>query len=231
MSNILECVNLEKSYGKGPQRVRVLNGLNLAVETGELLAIVGASGAGKSTLLHLMGALDRPDAGQVFYQGVNIFSGPRRQQDLLRNRTFGFVFQFYHLLAEFTALENVVMPAMVRYSVLGWLRHRRQVRQRAKDLLTDMGLSARMRHRPGQLSGGEQQRVAIARALINEPSVLLCDEPTGNLDETTSTEIMAQLVALNRAGQTLVIVSHDSDIAAAAHRIVHLTGGRVEPYR
>ncbi len=231
MSKILECVNLRKSYGKGPRAVRVLNDLNLGVETGELLAIVGASGVGKSTLLHLMGALDRPDAGQVLYEGADLFSGPRRRQDRLRNRAFGFVFQFYHLLAEFTALENVLMPAMVRYSVLGWLRHRRRARQRARNLLTRMGLSKRMRHRPGQLSGGEQQRVAIARALINEPSVLLCDEPTGNLDETTSTGIMAQLVALNRAGQTLVIVSHDADIAAAAHRVMRLSGGQVKPYR
>jgi lipoprotein-releasing system ATP-binding protein len=230
VNNQLQCVDLHKSYGKGAGLVRVLAGVNLTVEPGELLAVVGASGVGKSTLLHLMGALDRPDSGQVLYDGVEVFSGPARRQDRLRNRTFGFVFQFYHLLPEFSALENVLMPARVRYGLVGWLRHSGAVRGRARTLLERFGLAERITHRPGQLSGGEQQRVAIARALINEPAVLLCDEPTGNLDEKTSADIMAALIELNRAGQTIVIVSHDPDIAAASHRIVHLTGGHVEPY-
>ena len=230
VTKTLECVNLHKTYGKGHSAVHVLSGVNLAVQPGELLAIVGASGVGKSTLLHLMGALDRPDSGQVLYDGVEVFSGSASRQDRLRNRTFGFVFQFYHLLPEFTALENVLMPAMVRFGPLGWLAHRRALRKRAQDLLEGLGLGHRLTHRPSQLSGGEQQRVAIARALVNEPPVLLCDEPTGNLDEKTATEIMAQLIQLNRSGQTIVMVSHDPDIAAASHRIVHLTGGHIEPY-
>ncbi len=231
MSKTLECIDLHKSYGKGHQRVRVLAGVNLAVSAGEFLAVVGASGVGKSTLLHLMGALDRPDSGRVTYDETDIFAGSRRRQDRLRNRTFGFVFQFYHLLSEFTALENVLMPAMVGHSVVGWLARRGRINRNARELLVKFGLGDRMTHRPGQLSGGEQQRVAIARALINEPPVLLCDEPTGNLDEKTSSEILAQLVELNRAGQTIVIISHDPDIAAAADRIVHLTDGHIEPYQ
>ena len=231
MTKTLECVDLRKSYGKGHGLVHVLAGVNLVVQPGELLAVVGASGVGKSTLLHLMGALDRPDSGSVLYDGIEVFSGAARRQDRLRNRTFGFVFQFYHLLPEFTALENVLMPAMVRYGPLGWLGRRRSVRRHAQELLEKFGLAHRLTHRPSQLSGGEQQRVAIARALINEPPVLLCDEPTGNLDEKTSSEIMASLIELNRAGQTIVMVSHDPGIAKAAHRIVHLTGGRLEPYK
>ncbi len=231
VTKTLECIDLHKAYGRGHARVDVLTGVNLTVAPGELLAIVGASGVGKSTLLHLMGALDRPDSGQVLYDGVELFSGSPHRQDRLRNRTFGFVFQFYHLLPEFTALENVLMPAMVRFGSLQWLRRRSTVRKRALTLLENLGLSHRITHRPGQLSGGEQQRVAIARALINDPPVLLCDEPTGNLDEKNSSEIMAQLIELNRAGQTIVMVSHDKDIAAAAHRIVHLTAGRVEPWQ
>ena len=230
MSDLLKCVGLCKSYGKGERRVDVLTGADLTVERGELLAVVGASGVGKSTLLHLMGALDRPDSGSVLYEGTEVFAGSTRRQDRLRNRTFGFVFQFYHLLPEFTALENVLMPAMVRYGLAGWFGRRRVVRKKGAELLERFGLGERLSHRPGQLSGGEQQRVAIARALINEPSLLLCDEPTGNLDEKTSGEIMRHLVELNRGGQTLVLVSHDAGIAGSADRIVHLTGGQIEPY-
>ena len=230
MTEILKCVALQKSYQSGNRRIHVLRGVDLSVSPGEFLAIVGASGAGKSTLLHLMGALDRPDSGQVLYRGTDIFSGTPTQQDRLRNAAFGFVFQFYYLLPEFTALENVLMPAMVGQGVMKWLKVRGGLKDRARELLEKFGLGERLTHRPNQLSGGEQQRVAIARALVNQPPVLLCDEPTGNLDERTSGDILQGLVELNTtSGQTMVMVTHDPDIARRAHRIVHLAGGHIEP--
>jgi lipoprotein-releasing system ATP-binding protein len=229
MSDILQAVDVHKSYVIGSSRLEVLRGANLTVPRGELLAVVGASGVGKSTLLHVLGALDEPDSGQVLLNGENIFALSRARQDAIRNRTFGFVFQFYYLLPEFTALENVLMPAMVGRSVFGWMRSRGKLRKKAVELLEQLGLGGRLRHRPTQLSGGEQQRVAIARALINDPPVLLCDEPTGNLDEKTSVDIVDALWALNRdSGLTTVIVTHNMDLARRAHRIVHLTEGRVE---
>ena len=230
MSEILQVVDVHKSYRMGREHLHVLRGASLVVETGELLVIVGASGVGKSTLLHVIGALDRPDQGQVLYDGKNIFALSHARQDAIRNRTFGFVFQFYYLLPEFTALENVLMPAMVGKGVLAWLGSRRRLRRKARELLTQLGLGERLRHRPSQLSGGEQQRVAIARALINDPPILLCDEPTGNLDEHTAEDIMNTLCALNReSGQTTVMVTHNRDLAARADRVVHLTEGRIEP--
>jgi lipoprotein-releasing system ATP-binding protein len=175
-----------------------------------------------------MGALDIPERGQVTFEGTDVFAGSASGRDHHRNIHFGFVFQFYHLLPELTTLENALMPAMVRYSVLGWLRHGAEVRGRACQLLEEMGLSGRLRHRPNELSGGEMQRVAIARALINQPPVLLADEPTGNLDSKTGEGILGLLKALNEKGQTIVMVTHDSRVAAAAHRTVTLVDGRIK---
>ncbi len=229
MSDFLSATNVFKSYPMGSGRLEVLRGASLSVAKGELVALVGPSGVGKSTFLHILGALDTPDKGQVLYQGEDVFALASSRQDALRNRAFGFVFQFYYLLPEFTALENVLMPAMVGRGVLGWMASRGKLRRKAVELLERMGLGARMNHRPSQLSGGEQQRVAIARALVNDPAVLLCDEPTGNLDEKTSEGILDALWTLNRdAGLTTVIVTHNMDLARRAHRIVRMTDGRVE---
>ncbi|HUW58254.1 MAG TPA: ABC transporter ATP-binding protein [Planctomycetota bacterium] len=232
MSEFLKAVDIHKSYRMGGAPLRVLRGASLAVGKGELLAIVGASGVGKSTFLHILGALDVPDKGKVLYDGRDIFSLSHARQDAIRNRTFGFVFQFYYLLPEFTALENVLMPAMVSRGVLAWLGARLRLRKKAEELLGRLGLGGRLRHRPGQLSGGEQQRVAIARALINDPPILLCDEPTGNLDEKTSEGIIDALMTLNReTGQTTVMVTHNRELAGRARRVVHLTDGHIEPMR
>ena len=228
MSNaIVTASGVHKAYRMGRTELQVLRGASISVNRGEFLAVMGASGSGKSTLLHVMGALDVPERGQVTFEGLDLFAGSSSSRDHHRNIHFGFVFQFYHLLPELTTLENVLMPAMVRYSVLGWLRHGGEVRDRARQLLDEMGLSGRLRHRPNELSGGEMQRVAIARALINQPPVLLADEPTGNLDSKTGEGILGLLKALNGKGQTIVMVTHDSRVAAAAHRTVTLVDGRI----
>jgi lipoprotein-releasing system ATP-binding protein len=230
MSEILKAVDIHKSYVVGRSPLKVLRGASLSVNKGELLAIVGASGVGKSTFLHILGALDRPDRGRVLYDGQDVFELKSSRQDVLRNRTFGFVFQFYYLLPEFTALENVLMPAMVGRGVLGWISARSEKRRKGREILERLGLGERLAHRPSQLSGGEQQRVAIGRALINDPPVLLCDEPTGNLDEKTSEGIIDTLWRLNReTGQTTIIVTHNLELAFRADRVVHLTDGHIEP--
>jgi lipoprotein-releasing system ATP-binding protein len=227
----LEAVGLYKSYGKGRTYVSVLEGAGLSVAEGELLAVVGASGSGKSTLLHLLGGMDTPDKGQVLYSGEDISKMWGGRRDLVRNRVFGFVFQFYHLLREFTALENVLMPLMIRSGIGEWGRQRHEARRRAVELLERLGVAERLHHRPSELSGGEQQRVAIARALVAEPKVLLCDEPTGNLDSRTGCEIITLLLELNRAGQTMVMVTHDRELAALAHRRVTLDERRIHEKR
>ena len=224
---ILKAVDLHKSYGKGRTYVSVLAGADLSVAAGELLAVVGASGSGKSTLLHLLGGMDTPDRGEVLYSGEDISKMWGGRRDLVRNKVFGFVFQFYHLLREFTALENVLMPLMIRSGFGEWSRVRNAAGKRAAELLERLGVGERLDHRPSELSGGEQQRVAIARALIGEPKVLLCDEPTGNLDSKTGVEIIGLLLELNRAGQTMVMVTHDRELAALAHRQVMLADKRI----
>jgi lipoprotein-releasing system ATP-binding protein len=226
-SVILNVSGLHKSYRLGASEVQVLRGASLSVQRGEFLAVTGASGSGKSTLLHLMGALDVPDRGHITFDGKELFAGSPAERDYLRNVHFGFVFQFYHLLPELSALENVLLPAMVRYSIPAWLRKRQECRDRARKLLEDMGLKGRLRHRPNELSGGELQRVAIARALINEPEVLLADEPTGNLDARTGKGILDLLQGLNREGQTVVMVTHDARVAAAADRVISLVDGKM----
>lgn len=226
---ILEAKGLHKSYLLGPTRLRVLRGCNLQVQRGEFVAIVGHSGSGKSTLLHLLGALDEPDAGQIRFRGVDIFSMPQAQRDELRNHAFGFVFQFYHLLPELDVLENVLLPQMAGLSVGPWFERSGDVVARVRELLGRFGLADRLHHRPAQLSGGERQRVAIARALVNEPDILLADEPTGNLDATTGREILAVLDELHHAGQTIVLVTHEDYVAKRARRIVRLADGRLHP--
>jgi lipoprotein-releasing system ATP-binding protein len=226
---MLTVQGLKKTYRKHAVEVKVLQGLDLEVRAGEFLAIVGASGSGKSTLLHLMGTLDQPDEGSVYLDGQRIDNLAQRSRDALRNRTFGFIFQFYHLLPELTALENVLVPAMIEHSALSWLGARRRLRKRAAELLDRFGLGHRLKHRPRELSGGEMQRTAIARALICSPRILLADEPTGNLDAETGGEIVRILRDLNRRdGLTVVMVTHNMELAAGCDRIVRLVGGRVE---
>ena len=227
MSAILCAGNLQKSYRVGQAVLQVLKDVSLSIQKGEFVAIVGASGSGKSTLLHILGGLDMADEGTVEFEGSRIdgFSGSRLNR--YRNKNIGFVFQFYHLLDELNVLENTVLPAMASSGTLGWLARGRSVKKRGRELLWRLGLGERLKHRPYQLSGGERQRVAIARALINEPSIVLADEPTGNLDSETGNGILGILEELNRAGQTIVMVTHDDRIAARAGRIVKLSDGKI----
>ena len=224
---ILRAEGLYKSYRMGATEVKVLKGVDLAVKRGEFLAIVGASGSGKSTLLHILGALDSPDKGVVAFAGRDLdrFSGDELNK--FRNKMVGFVFQFYHLLDELSVLENVFLPVMVSRSVVGWFSCRRWAKRRARELLVQLGLGERANHKPYQLSGGERQRVAIGRALMNEPRLLLADEPTGNLDSATGNGILDVFEKLNRAGQTIIMVSHDERIAERAGRIVMLADGKI----
>ena len=224
---ILQAESLYKSYRMGATRVKVLKGVDLEIRKGEYVAIVGASGSGKSTLLHILGALDRPDKGVVRFEGRDLSRYGNGELNRFRNKMVGFVFQFYHLLDELSVLENVYLPTMVSKGVLGWFGCRRWARNRAGELLEQLGLSERARHKPYQLSGGERQRVAIGRALMNEPSVLLADEPTGNLDSATGNGILNVFEKLNNAGQTIVMVSHDERIAHRAARIVTLADGKI----
>jgi ABC-type lipoprotein export system ATPase subunit len=212
----------------GATDVKVLKGVNLAVKRGEFLAIVGASGSGKSTLLHILGALDTPDKGIVRFEGRDLSQHSARELNRFRNKMVGFIFQFYHLLDELNVLENVFLPAMASKSVLGWLVCRRRAKNRAKDLLAQLGLLERANHKPYQLSGGERQRVAIGRALMNEPKLLLADEPTGNLDSATGIGILEVFEKLNKAGQTIIMVTHDERIARRAGRIITLADGKIK---
>jgi len=222
-SNLLEVHDLCKTYEIGNNRVEVLTGITLELEAATTTALVGASGAGKSTLLHLLGALDRPTSGTVRFCGDDLFRKNDRELATFRNRSIGFVFQFHHLLSEFTALENVMMPALIARVP------KDDARGMAEELLTDVGLVQRMSHRPGELSGGEQQRVAIARALVMSPALLLADEPTGNLDMKTSDGVHAVLADLQKKkGLTLVVVTHNERLAAAMGRTVRLVDGRLE---
>jgi len=226
--SLLAAKKLEKSYRKGRVEVPVLKGVDFSVRPGEFVAIVGQSGSGKSTLLHLLGTLDAPDAGEINFEGHRIDNLPARGRDVLRNKYFGMIFQFYHLLPELTMLENVLAPIMIRFGVWNYFWRRREHIERAKQLLDMVGLSHRLTHKPRELSGGEMQRTAIARALIAQPKLLLADEPTGNLDQQTGSEILAILKTLNRdQGLTILMVTHDQAIARQADRIVRLVEGKV----
>jgi lipoprotein-releasing system ATP-binding protein len=225
---LLAARGLEKSYRKGRHSVSVLSGVDFAIRPGEFIAVVGQSGSGKSTLLHLLGTLDAPDRGEIHFEGNRIDNLPAVARDLLRNQYFGMIFQFYHLLPELSALENVLVPSMIARGVLRYWLARRALAARATQLLEMVGLGHRLRHRPRELSGGEMQRAAIARALIAEPQILLADEPTGNLDRKTGEEILRILRSLNaEQNLTIVMVTHDPAIAAQADRTVRLVEGRV----
>jgi lipoprotein-releasing system ATP-binding protein len=220
---LLQGVDLEREYRTGPEVVRVLRGASVAIGAGEVVALVGASGVGKSTLLHLLGALDRPTAGRVLYRGEDLFARGEAALARYRRQEVGFIFQFYNLLGDLTALENAMIPAMLQ-------RHpTAEARERAAAALAEVGLGDRLRHRPGELSGGEQQRVAVARALTLDPKLLLADEPTGNLDSATSSEIHDLFFKINKEhGTTIVVVTHNSAFAESMPRVVRMRDGRVE---
>jgi lipoprotein-releasing system ATP-binding protein len=222
----LEATGVTKVFvGGDGTPLEILDGLDLTVRSAEAIAITGASGAGKSTFLHILGALDRPTAGRVLLGGQDVSKLSDEALAAVRNRHVGFVFQFHHLLREFTALENVMMPALVGGRGYG------TARDRARELLHEVGLGQRETHRPRQLSGGEQQRVAVARALVNEPLVLLADEPSGNLDKRTSERLHDLLFALReRRNLSLVVVTHNADLAERADRVLQLDGGRLHPH-
>ncbi len=221
-AGMISVSGLRKSFVMGEQTLAVLKGIDLSIARGELIAVVGASGAGKSTLLHILGLLDRPTSGRVCFEGQDLFQLSEAAQAEFRNKRIGFVFQFHHLLPEFTALENACMPALIQR------RRPEDVKTEAIAILNEVGLGARLDHKPGELSGGEQQRVAVARALLQKPDLVLADEPTGNLDTHTGDALFSLLRELNKArGTTFVIVTHNDKLSAQADRILHMQDGQI----
>ncbi len=219
---VLAASNLSKTFTEGKNKVTILHGLELSVAAGEFVSIIGSSGSGKSTLLHLLGGLDLPTTGEVHVQGELLSAMNETQRGDVRNRSLGFVYQFHHLLPEFDAVENVTMPLLFRRDV-----NVDEARVRAVDLLKRVGLGHRLDHKPGELSGGERQRVALARALVTQPAIVLADEPTGNLDRRTASDILVLLGELRRdLGMALLIVTHDESLAGAADRVMHMQDGR-----
>jgi lipoprotein-releasing system ATP-binding protein len=225
--DLLVANDIHKTYMMGKNPLHVLRGVSLTVRAGEFVAVMGASGSGKSTILHILGALDEPNAGDVIFDGEALSEKSSAARNSIRCLRIGFVFQFYHLMPELNVLENVLFPTMVRHSILGWISQRSSCRARAMKVAESVGLGERVMHHPNELSGGERQRVAIARALVNEPDVLLADEPTGNLDECTGSDILDLLGGLHRRGQAIVMVTHDAKTAGRADRCVHLKDGRI----
>jgi lipoprotein-releasing system ATP-binding protein len=226
---VIRTENLKKSFTTDAGDIQVLRGIDLMIGEGEMVGIVGASGVGKSTLLHILGALDRPTSGGVFYDDMDIFSLNRNSLASFRNKRIGFVFQFHHLLPEFSAVENVMMPGLIGKSQKSEAGNRPdEIYRKAASLLDEMGLADRKRHRPGELSGGEQQRVAVARALLLEPEVVLADEPTGNLDTATGEELFDIFIDLNkRKGITFIIVTHNEFLSRRCHRVLKMVDGKL----
>ena len=222
----LAAQGIHKIYKNGLKKVKAVNGISLEIKKGSSLAIAGPSGAGKSTLLHLLGGLDRPTSGNITLDGVDIYRLSDKERARIRNQRIGFVFQFYHLLPEFSALENVMLPGLIKGQ--GPTVRGQEVKERARHILKAVGLEDRMNHRPAELSGGESQRVAIARALVNEPEILLCDEPTGNLDSKTRESIYDLLLNLKeKANSTLIIVTHDENVTSRVEETVHIKDGKM----
>jgi len=221
MSKLIEATGLSKSFRTEAGELQVLKGIDLDFREGEMIGITGASGAGKSTLMHILGALDRPSSGKVLFRGTDVFSMDDTARARFRNQSIGFVFQFHHLLPEFNALENVMLPGLISG------KSYESAEEKARGLLGDLGLSARLIHRPGELSGGEQQRVAVARALMQDSGLVLADEPTGNLDTATGNSLFELFLSLNSAkGITFVIVTHNTSLADRCHRVLHMADGR-----
>jgi lipoprotein-releasing system ATP-binding protein len=221
-SSVLRALGVRRSFSEGGSRLDVLQAVDLQVAAGERLAIVGASGSGKTTLLQVLGGLDAPDGGQVLVNEKNIHAMPESERCALRNRAVGFVYQFHHLLPEFSALENVAMPLLVRRVAAG------EARERARAILDRVGLGARLTHRPHQLSGGERQRAAVARALVTDPQLVLADEPTGNLDGANAKQVFELMLELNRdKGTALIVVTHDLQLASRMERVLTLTDGKL----
>lgn len=220
MSELITAVDIQKSFRTEAGELQVLKNINLSIQEGEMVSITGASGAGKSTLMHILGALDRPTTGKVLFRGADVFSMDESSLALFRNRSIGFVFQFHHLLPEFNALENTMMPGLISNKPYA------DVQKKAQDLLGDLGLSRRLRHRPGELSGGEQQRVAVARALMQDSGLVLADEPTGNLDTATGNSLFELFLDLNKKKNiTFVIVTHNISLSDRCHRVLRMADG------
>ncbi len=230
--SIVVARDVTKSYRRSKTIVPVLKGVDFSAERGKITAIIGQSGSGKSTLLHLLGTLDKPDSGEIHFDGQRTDNLPARRRDAFRNKQLGMIFQFYHLLPELTLLENIVAPAMIGQSIFSYFRNRSAIIQRAKGLAEMVGLSHRLHHKPCELSGGEMQRTAIARALVTDPQLLLADEPTGNLDQESGQSILQLMRNLNRdTGLTIVMVTHDENIAQQCDALVRLKGGKLEPLK
>ncbi len=220
MSELIAAVDIQKSFRTDAGELHVLKNINLSIQAGEMVSITGASGAGKSTLMHILGALDRPTTGKILFRGTDVFSMDESSLALFRNRSIGFVFQFHHLLPEFNALENTMLPGLISNKPYA------DVQKKAEDLLDDLGLSRRLQHRPGELSGGEQQRVAVARALMQDSGLVLADEPTGNLDTATGNSLFELFLELNKNKNiTFVIVTHNVSLSDRCHRVLRMADG------